>query len=62
MKALVQFIKPCRVSGALPNGTALMGFCRAPLTVATYMVEGSGSRDYPNAKAGRSVILKFFSN
>ena len=39
-----------RVAAELPNRTALIGFAGAPWTVATYMVEGSGSRDYPNAK------------
>lgn len=29
----------------LPNETALIGFCGAPWTVATYMVQGSGSTD-----------------
>ncbi|MEE2722027.1 MAG: uroporphyrinogen decarboxylase, partial [Pseudomonadota bacterium] len=39
-----------RVAEVLPDGTALIGFAGAPWTVATYMVEGCGSRDYPNAK------------
>lgn len=32
------------------NGTALIGFCGAPWTVACYMVEGQGSKDYLNVK------------
>ena len=40
-----------RVAAGLPEGAALIGFAGAPWTVATYMVEGGGSRDYPNAKA-----------
>ena len=39
-----------RVKEKLPSGVALIGFAGAPWTVATYMVEGGGSRDYVNVK------------
>ena len=39
-----------RLSREIPDGTALIGFCGAPWTVATYMVEGHGSKDYATAK------------
>ncbi len=32
------------------HNTALIGFCGAPWTVACYMVEGQGSKDYMNVK------------
>lgn len=38
------------LAGALPDETALIGFAGAPWTVACYMVEGSGSRDYATVK------------
>ena len=31
--------------------TALLGFCGSPWTVACYMVEGGGSKDFPKTKA-----------
>lgn len=34
-----------RVKGALPAQTALIGFCGAPWTVATYMIAGRGTPD-----------------
>ncbi len=34
-----------RVKGALPTDTALIGFCGAPWTVATYMIAGRGTPD-----------------
>jgi uroporphyrinogen decarboxylase len=39
-----------RVRGALDDRTALIGFAGAPWTVATYMVEGGGSRNFEHAK------------
>ena len=39
-----------RVRERLPSDVALIGFAGAPWTVATYMVEGGGSRDYVNVK------------
>src|ERR1700761_745762 len=38
------------VSAALPPATGLIGFAGAPWTVAAYMVEGTGSRDFLIAK------------
>lgn len=40
-----------RVRAALPWETALIGFCGAPWTVATYMVAGRGTPDQRPAKA-----------
>jgi uroporphyrinogen decarboxylase len=39
-----------RVRAALPASTTLLGFAGAPWTVAAYMVEGSGSRDWIETK------------
>jgi uroporphyrinogen decarboxylase len=38
------------VASALPAHTALIGFAGAPFTVAAYMVEGGGSRDFALTK------------
>jgi uroporphyrinogen decarboxylase len=40
-----------RVRSSLPSGTALIGFCGAPWTVATYMVAGRGTPEQGPAKA-----------
>ncbi len=39
-----------RLSASLPSECTLIGFAGAPWTVATYMVEGRGSKDYVNIK------------
>ncbi len=39
-----------RVRRELPRATALIGFCGAPWTVATYMVAGKGSSDQADAR------------
>ncbi len=39
-----------KVADTLPRETALIGFAGAPWTVAAYMIEGRGSRDFAKAK------------
>lgn len=39
-----------RIAAELPSNTALIGFCGAPWTVATYMIEGGGSKDYAETR------------
>jgi uroporphyrinogen decarboxylase len=39
-----------RVNGALPKETALIGFCGAPWTVASYMIAGRGTPDQAPAR------------
>lgn len=39
-----------RISGALPPGKTLIGFCGSPWTVATYMIAGAGSSDQAAAR------------
>jgi uroporphyrinogen decarboxylase len=36
---------------ALPKSTALLGFCGAPWTLAAYLVEGRGTKDFPTLRA-----------
>ena len=43
------------IKGALPSETALIGFCGAPWTVATYMVAGQGT---PNQAPARRLAYR----
>ena len=49
LEPVCETIQRCRA--ALPDKIALIGFAGAPWTVATYMVEGGGSRDFLRAKS-----------
>ena len=50
-----------RLKQDLPRETALIGFCGAPWTVATYMVEGRGSTDQSEARGWAYRDPKGFS-
>ena len=39
------------VRAELPATTALLGFCGAPWTLAAYLVEGRGAKDFPTLRA-----------
>ena len=49
LEPVCETIRRCRAT--LPAETTLIGFAGAPWTVATYMVEGSGSRDFLRVKS-----------
>jgi uroporphyrinogen decarboxylase len=46
---VIQALKLTRA--ALPKSTALLGFCGAPWTLAAYLVEGKGTKDFPTLRA-----------
>jgi uroporphyrinogen decarboxylase len=48
LEPVYETVRLCRA--VLPQETALIGFAGAPWTVATYMVEGGGSRDFRQVK------------
>ena len=54
-EAIEEFLEPVyaalrAVRASLPFETTLVGFAGAPWTLAAYMLEGSGSRDYARAR------------
>ncbi|HEX5419556.1 MAG TPA: uroporphyrinogen decarboxylase [Gammaproteobacteria bacterium] len=46
---VMQALRLCRAE--LPETTALLGFCGAPWTLAAYLVEGRGAKDFPTLRA-----------
>ena len=51
-----------RVSEALPGHVTLIGFCGAPWTVATYMIEGGTSRDRAAARIAAFNHAQWFES
>lgn len=51
-----------RLSKEIPEQTALIGFAGAPWTVATYMVEGRGSKNYEIVRGIALGNPEFFQN
>lgn len=49
-----------RLSSEIPDTTALIGFAGAPWTVATYMVEGKGSKTYEEIRSIAYSDPQFF--
>jgi uroporphyrinogen decarboxylase len=49
-----------RVRRELPPATPLIGFCGAPWTLASYLVEGGGSRDHAAARAAMAAHPREF--
>jgi len=49
-----------RVRAALPAETALIGFCGAPWTLASYLIEGGTSRDHAVTKAALAAHPEAF--
>jgi len=50
-----------RVRAALPESCTLLGFAGSPFTVACYMVEGSGSRDFAATRTAAYADPGFFA-
>ena len=50
-----------QTKNALPKETALIGFCGAPWTLASYAVEGKGSRDFQTVRTAALRQPEFFS-